>query len=50
MLRFQQMKSLEKFASVHANVHSQFASRPFGSTSIATSPISGATRPPAQLP
>ena len=26
MLRFRQMKSLQKFASVHANVHNHFAS------------------------
>jgi putative transposase len=25
MLRFRQMKSLQKFASVHANVHNHFA-------------------------
>ena len=25
MLRFRQMKSLQKFASVHANVHNQFS-------------------------
>jgi putative transposase len=25
MLRFRQMKSLQKFASVHANVHGQFS-------------------------
>ena len=28
MLRFRQMKSLQKFASVHANVHNHFASEP----------------------
>ena len=26
MLRFRQMKSLQKFASVHANVHNHFSS------------------------
>ena len=36
MLLFRQMRSLQKFASVHANVHNQFTSRPCGSTSNAT--------------
>ena len=36
MLRFRRMKTLQKFASVHANVHNRFASPPFGSTRNAT--------------
>ena len=39
MLRFRRMKTLQKFASVHANVHNQLASPPFGSTFNATSSI-----------
>ncbi len=35
MLRFRRMKTLQKFASVHANVHNQLASPPFGSISNA---------------
>jgi putative transposase len=31
MLRFRQMRSLQKFAAVHGSIHNQFASRPFGS-------------------
>ena len=31
MQRFWRMKSLQKFASVHASFHNQFASRPYGS-------------------
>ena len=27
MLRFQQMKALQKFASIHANVHNYFSSK-----------------------
>ena len=38
MQRFRRMKSLQKFASVHANVHHQFAARPLGSAPTATSP------------
>ena len=30
MQRFRRMKSLRKFASVHPNVHNQFAARPSG--------------------
>ena len=48
MLRFRQMQSLQKSASVHANVHNQFASRPFGSTPNAISPTDKLTRPTAQ--
>ncbi len=39
MLRFRQMKSLQKLTSVNADVHNQFASWPFGSTRIAISSI-----------
>ena len=39
MLRFRRMKTLQKFASVHANVHNQLAAPPFGSIVIATSSI-----------
>ena len=49
MLRFRRLKTLQKFASVHANVHNQLASPPFGSTRNATSSIARpkrtATRP-----
>jgi putative transposase len=48
MLRFRQMKALEKFASVHANVTNQFASRLFRSITAATSPRARPTRPNAQ--
>ena len=48
MQRFRRMKSLQKFASVHANVHNQFASRPYGSTLSATLSIDRLTRPPAK--
>ena len=34
MLRFRRMKTLQKFASVHANVHNQLASPPFGSSDM----------------
>ena len=44
MLRFRQMKSLQKFASVHANFNNQLASPPFGSTRNATSSIAKPTR------
>jgi putative transposase len=36
MLRFRRMRSLQKFASTHASVRNQFASRPFGSISKGT--------------
>ena len=36
MLRFRRIKTLQKFASVHANVHNQLAPPPFGSTLNAT--------------
>ncbi|WP_374143042.1 transposase [Sphingomonas sp.] len=39
MLRLRRMKTLQKFASVHANVHNQLAAPPFGSIVIATSSI-----------
>ena len=39
MLRFRRMKTLQKFASVHANVRNQLASLPSGSTRNATSSI-----------
>jgi putative transposase len=49
MLRFRQMKSLQKFASVHANFQNQLASPPFGSTRNAISaterPTNFAARP-----
>ncbi len=35
MIRFRRMKILQKFASVHANVHNQLVSPPFGSISNA---------------
>ena len=44
MLRFRRMKTLQKFASVHANVHNHLASPPFGSTRNATSSIDKPTR------
>lgn len=49
MLRFRRMKTLQKFALVHANVHNLLASPPFGSTRNASSsiarPTSSAARP-----
>ena len=49
MLRFRRMKTLQKFASVHANIHNQLASPPFGSilnaTSSITKPSSNAAQP-----
>lgn len=47
MLRFRRMKSLQKFASAHANVHNQLAPPPFGSISNATSSTDRPTRPAA---
>lgn len=48
MLRCRQMRTLQKFASVHANIQNQFATRPFGSTSTATSPTAKPRRAPTQ--
>ena len=48
MLRLRQMKSLQKFASVHANVRNQLASPPSGSTWNATSSIDRLTSYAAQ--
>ena len=42
MLRFRQMKTLQKFASVDASLHNQLASPTFGS-------IRGAISPPDRL-
>ena len=50
MQRFRRMKSLHKFASVHANVHHQFAARPFGSAPTASSPTDKPTRLAAPPP
>ena len=50
MLRFRRMKTLKKFASVHANVHNQLASRPFGSTRNAISSVVRITSFAAQPP
>ena len=44
MLRFRRMKTLQKFAPVHANLHSQLASPPFGSTRNAASSTDRPTR------
>lgn len=44
MLRFRQMKTLQKFASVHASLHNQLASPPFGSIRNAISPIDRLTK------
>jgi len=49
MLRFRQMKSLQKFASVHANVHNQLAAPPFGSISNATWSPDRPPRPAVRL-
>jgi len=38
MLRFRQMRSLQKRAAVHGSIHNQFAARTFGSTRNARSP------------
>jgi putative transposase len=43
MLRFRQMKSLQKFASVHANVHTTLTSN---AISLIARPIRPAARPP----
>jgi putative transposase len=43
MLRFRQMRSLQKFASVHASVHNQLASPPFGSDRNAISSVAKST-------
>lgn len=50
MLRFQQMKALQKFAAVHADVHNQLAAPPFGSAPNAISPTDRRTRPAARQP
>ena len=42
-IRSRQMKSLQKFASVHASLHNHLASPPFGSTRNATSSIARPT-------
>jgi hypothetical protein len=39
MLRFRQMKTLQKFASVHANVHNQLGAPPLQSTSLQGTPL-----------
>ena len=48
MRRFRRMKTLQKFASVHANVHNQLASPPFGSILNATSSIAKRSMNPAR--
>ena len=50
MQRFRRMKSLQKFASVHANVRNQFAAGPFGSAPTATSPTDKPKRSPVPPP
>ena len=50
MARFRRMGSLQKFASVHANVHNPLAPPPFGSASNATSSIAKPTRNDAPPP
>ncbi|MEO0562433.1 MAG: DDE-type integrase/transposase/recombinase [Chloroflexota bacterium] len=50
MLRFRRIKTLQKFAPVHASVHNQFAARPFGSAPTATPPTDKPTRLPAPPP
>jgi hypothetical protein len=50
MQRFRQMKSLQKFASVHASLHNQLASPPSGSIRNATSPTVRLTMNDARLP
>ena len=48
MRRFRRMKSLQKFASVHANVHNQLAAPPFGSTLNTKSSIAKPSKNAAQ--
>ena len=50
MQRFWRMKSLQKFASVHASFHNQFASRPYGSNRTVILSTDRPTRFAARLP